>query len=121
MYINSNIKALRKGRGWTQQRLAEELDKTYITVGDYERGKIHPSLPVIVRLCEVFGITLDQLVLHDLSKGGPKPKPEKQLKALEEELRALQQLNLLQTQRLNELEREIRERAPELAKRLGLG
>jgi len=38
-----------------------------------------------------------------------------------EQLRMLQRLTQLQEQRLSELEREIRERAPALARRLGLG
>ena len=123
MHIHQNIKHLRKRKGWTQKDLSEKIDKTYITVGDYERGKIYPPLPILLRLSELFGLSLDQLVLQDVSAETPSPpEPDQaaELQRLEEELQTLRRLNRLQEQRLSELEREIRERAPELAGRLGL-
>jgi len=123
MHIHQNIKYLRKLKGWTQKDLSEKIDKTYITVGDYERGKIYPPLPILLRLCELFNLSLDQLVLQDLSAETPsEPEPDQaaELQRLQSELQTLRRLNHLQEQRLSELEREIRERAPELAGRLGL-
>ena len=123
MHIHQNIKYLRKRKGWTQKDLSEKIDKTYITVGDYERGKIYPPLPILLRLCELFNLSLDQLVLQDLSAETPSPpEPDQaaELQRLQSELQTLRRLNRLQEQRLSELEREIRERAPELAGRLGL-
>jgi hypothetical protein len=58
-----------------------------------------------------------------LSTEEPTPPPPDQaaeLQRLEAELQTLRRLNRLQEQRLSELEREIRERAPGLAGRLGL-
>lgn len=123
MHIHQNIKYLRKKEKWTQKTLAEKLDKTYITVGDYERGKAYPPLPTLLRLSELFDLSLDQLVLQDLpaeTPSPPEPDQAAELQRLQSELQTLRRLNRLQEQRLSELEREIRERAPGLAGRLGL-
>jgi transcriptional regulator with XRE-family HTH domain len=116
MHIGSNIKFLRKQHGWTQQDLAGQLDKTYITIGDYERGKALPPLNIIVILCKLFDVSIDTLVFRDVEKDGlPSPTEEDA-----ESLATLRRLTQLQDQRLAELEREIREHAPGLARRLGL-
>lgn len=122
MHIHQNIKYLRKAKGWTQGQLAEQLGKTYITVGDYERGKASPPLSVLLQLHELFSISLDELVFRDMMdevQEAPKVyRPS--LTELKEEVETLRRINRLQEQRLAELEREIREQSPDLAKRLGL-
>ena len=120
MHISNNIKFLRKSRGWTQKQLAEELDKTYITVGDYERGKALPPLNIVLDLCRIFDIDIATLVLGDISHDGLPEKPGKDKEQLEAQLETLQRFSELQGHRLAELEREIRLYAPELAGKLGL-
>jgi transcriptional regulator with XRE-family HTH domain len=53
---------LRKLRGWTQVRAAEELgiDRSYIS--DMERGKKNLCLPTMEVLAQGFEISLGQLV-----------------------------------------------------------
>jgi transcriptional regulator with XRE-family HTH domain len=121
MYIASNIKFLRKSRGWTQEQLAQKLNKTYITIGDYERGKALPPLNVILELCGIFEVDIAPLVLADLKNEGlPLKSGKDQLADLEKQLETLQRLSELQGHRVAELEREIRLYAPELARKLGL-
>lgn len=121
MHISNNIKFLRKSRGWTQKQLAEELDKTYITVGDYERGKALPPLNIVLDLCRIFDVDIASLVLRDIRNEGHPEKSGKDRRQLEAQLETLQRLTELQSHRLAELEREIRLHAPELAGKLGLG
>jgi hypothetical protein len=84
-----------------------------------------PPLPIILQLCEIFGVELQTIVYQDLESAGPPPTPATAATdAAYAELRARfeqqQRFIELQDQRLRELEREIREQAPELAARLGL-
>lgn len=120
MHINNNIKFLRKSRGWTQKQLAEELDKTYITVGDYERGKALPPLNIVLDLCRIFDVDIATLIHMDIRNEGLPEKAGKDQQKLEAQLETLQRLTELQSHRLAELEREIRLHAPELAGKLGL-
>lgn len=124
MYIQSNIRALRRKAGMTQKDLASKLDKTQMTVGDYERGRATPPLPVILQLCEIFDVDLQTLVHHDIENDGYATAETlaaaAELKLLREQLKTEKRLTRLQEQRLHDLEREIREHAPALARRLGL-
>jgi transcriptional regulator with XRE-family HTH domain len=56
------LRELRKGRGWTQVRAAEEfgIDRSYIS--DMERGKKNVCLPTMEVLAQGFEISLAQLV-----------------------------------------------------------
>ena len=130
MHIASNIKYLRTRNGLTQAELANELEKTSAAISDYEKGKSIPPLDVAYRICEFFQIKIDDLVRKDLRKEhilteeGIQPDKESQYhteyEQLKKQLQTQERLTQLQDQRLAELEREIREQAPELARRLGL-
>ncbi|PPB49838.1 transcriptional regulator [Arthrobacter pityocampae] len=51
--------------GWSQQKLAEELDVSRQTVISIERGRFDPSLPLAFRLAAIFGTTLEELFIPD--------------------------------------------------------
>jgi transcriptional regulator with XRE-family HTH domain len=61
------LRQLRKNRGWTQVRMAEEfgIDRSYIS--DMERGKKNVCLPTMEVLAQGFGVSLAQLV-RDLDR-----------------------------------------------------
>ena len=130
MYISSNIKYLRTKKGLTQAGLAKELEKTSAAVSDYEKGKSLPPLDVAHRISRFFHVTIDDLVNKDLQKeellqeeglGQDRASSlQAEFNSLQKLLHTQERLTNLQEQRLRELEREIREHAPALAKRLGL-
>lgn len=70
----NNFKYLRKLRGWTQQQFALKLKIKRSLVGAYEEGRAEPRLDVLEKVCSIFKLTLDELLLTDLgaSKGGSK-------------------------------------------------
>ena len=70
----NNFKYLRKLRGWTQQQLALKLKIKRSLVGAYEEGRAEPRLDVLEKVCSIFRLTLDELLLTDLgaSKSGSK-------------------------------------------------
>lgn len=65
MKLNQTIKRLRKGKGMTQEQLAELLNVSLMTVRRWEWGETSPKSNKLVRLAEIFGVTLDTLLEDD--------------------------------------------------------
>lgn len=59
--LGMRIKFLRSQRKWSQEDLALEanINKNYIC--DLENGRRNPSLDILERLSDAFGITLEEL------------------------------------------------------------
>ena len=66
--VSENIKFLRKRAGYTQQTLAEALGIKRSLVGAYEEGRADPRIHNLIKLSEVFGIRIDDLVEKELWK-----------------------------------------------------
>jgi transcriptional regulator with XRE-family HTH domain len=66
-YAGKNFRHLRKLRGWTQEEFAAKLDIKRSLVGAYEEERAEPKLEAMERICKIFKITLDDLILKDLS------------------------------------------------------
>lgn len=60
--IGGRMAALRRGRGWSQARLASELGISASAVGMYEQGRREPSLEQVVRLAALFEVSTDYLL-----------------------------------------------------------
>lgn len=65
-----NLKYLRKLRGWTQEEFANKLGIKRSLVGAYEEERADPRLEVMEVVCQMFKITLDELMLKDMSDTG---------------------------------------------------
>ncbi|HET8858835.1 helix-turn-helix domain-containing protein [Marivirga sp.] len=65
--IDSNIKYLRKEKGWTQQDLADELGVKRPQIGSYEEGRADPRIQTLMKLSDLFNVSLDDLLGKDLS------------------------------------------------------
>lgn len=61
--IGSQLRTLRKARGWTQSDLAEKAGIKRTALGAYEEGRAEPRLGVLVRLAHSLDVSLDTLVL----------------------------------------------------------
>ena len=62
MNINEKIYTLRKERGLSQEELANELNVSRQTVSKWELGESTPDFDKIVPLCELFGISTEELL-----------------------------------------------------------
>ncbi len=73
IYLSSNLRVLRNREKLTQKATADKLGLGVKTYGNYE-GKIarQPSNLVLIRMGEMFGVAINDLVLTDLSKTEPK-------------------------------------------------
>lgn len=63
-----NFKYLRKLRGWTQEEFAKKLNIKRSLVGAYEEERAEPRLEVLESLSDIFKVTLDELLLKDISE-----------------------------------------------------
>lgn len=62
-----NIKYLRKLRGWTQQEFATKLQIKRSLLGAYEEERAEPRIEVLEIVSDMFKLTLDELLLKDVS------------------------------------------------------
>ena len=62
-----NLKYLRKLRGWTQEEFAVKIGIKRSLIGAYEEERADPRLDVLEILADMFKLSLDELLLKDLS------------------------------------------------------
>ena len=65
MTLGQQIRHQRKALGWTQQQLAQALDRNRTTIGFYERGIITPPLGIVRRMARLFHCSLRTLVVDE--------------------------------------------------------
>ena len=58
------IKKLRTERNLAQKDLAEKLNVEAYTVSDWEQGRCEPSIDMLIKIADYFGVTIDYLVNH---------------------------------------------------------
>jgi transcriptional regulator with XRE-family HTH domain len=65
-----NLKYLRKLRGWTQEEFAVKLHIKRSLIGAYEEERADPRIEVLEIVGDIFKLSLDELLLKDLSNTG---------------------------------------------------
>ena len=65
-----NLKYLRKLRGWTQEEFAHKLNIKRSLIGAYEEERADPRIEVLEIVGEMFKLSLDELLLKDLTDTG---------------------------------------------------
>ena len=69
--VSENIKYLRKQEGFTQQTFADALGIKRSLVGAYEEGRADPRISNLIKMSELFGIRIDDLIetsIHKMSE-----------------------------------------------------
>ena len=64
---NQNLKYLRKLRGWTQEEFSQKLGIKRSLLGAYEEERAEPRIDVLEIVCDIFKLTLDEILRKDLS------------------------------------------------------
>lgn len=64
-FFSGNFKIFRTGFGYTQDQIAKLLSIEQITIAYYESGKRTPSIPVLKKIAELFGISIDYIILNE--------------------------------------------------------
>lgn len=67
-FFSSNILQLRKNKGLNQTKLASILNLKRNTLSNYETRHTEPDISTIINFAKFFGISLDDLILSDLSR-----------------------------------------------------
>jgi transcriptional regulator with XRE-family HTH domain len=67
MYFSSKIKEERQKHNMSQQQLGEKLTISRQSISKWERGESYPSIELLIKLSDIFDITLDELVKEDHS------------------------------------------------------
>lgn len=67
MTINNKLKKLRSTVGLNQSEMAEKLGVSVSSYQKYEREKnsIMPSIEVLIKIAEFFGVSVDYLLGHE--------------------------------------------------------
>lgn len=65
MAFSDNLQYLRTRQNLTQEQLAEQLDVSRQSVSKWEGGQSFPEMDTILRLCDLFSVSLDTLLRGD--------------------------------------------------------
>jgi len=87
MTLSEKIFALRAEAGLSQGDLAEKLAVSRQSVSKWETGQSVPDLDKIIKLADLFGVSVDELVREEVRPQPPQPKP--QIICMERESRGL--------------------------------
>ena len=80
-----NLRKLREERGFSQQKLAEQLDLSQQSICKYENNIAEPDIETLIRLADFFYTSVDYLVGHT---------DEKDLQAIELSNNELQHIKM---------------------------
>ena len=112
IYLSSNIRHLRTKQSLTLEELGALIRKSKETINGYEKGRSFPAFEGLLVIADYFNVGLDEFVYEDLTKTSNR---------VEDPAGIYQDdVSRLMMGRIKELEREIKEHAPDLANRLEL-
>lgn len=75
MSFRDNLQYLRAQRSMTQEQLAMLLGVSRQSISKWESEKAYPEMDKLLMICDMFGCTLDDLVLGDVSSPGDASAP----------------------------------------------
>lgn len=65
-FFATNFKFLREKNKMTQEEIAKKLEKDYSTIGKWEKGQRYPIMLDVIRISQIFNVSLEDLILKDL-------------------------------------------------------
>ena len=68
MDISNNIRKVRELRNFTQEYMAHALSMSQNNYSKIERGKTKPTLDILEKICNIFGVPLTKLIEFDAEK-----------------------------------------------------
>lgn len=75
-----NLRRLRLARGYTQEELGKLLSVQKSAISKYERGTVVPTADILLRLSDIFGVSVD--VLLGRSQPTPSDAPQAAIPSL---------------------------------------
>jgi putative transcriptional regulator len=65
-YLSENIRSLRKLKKISLEELAESISVSKSAISDYENDKFSPSLLIVRKMADFFGLSIDQLEYEEI-------------------------------------------------------
>ena len=65
MEIGNRLKNARVEIGLTQEKVAEEIGVSRQTVSNWENGKFYPDIVSVIKLSDLYSVSLDELLKED--------------------------------------------------------
>ena len=62
MPFSTNLRELRINQRYTQDELSKKLNLSRTAISNYEKGIIQPSIDTIIKISEIFNVSLDDLL-----------------------------------------------------------
>lgn len=59
--IGKKLQSIRKTHGYTQEKMAEKIECSTRYIGDIEQDRSKPSYEVLVKICNTFNISMDEI------------------------------------------------------------
>lgn len=84
MSFRDNLQHLRATHSMTQEQLAMLLGVSRQSVTKWEAERAYPEMDKLLKLCQIFDCTLDDLVTGDLTASSPTPRARAAANALRE-------------------------------------
>lgn len=60
--IGNKITKLRKEKNWSQEELAKKVNTSRVMIGNYERNTNMPSIDILLKIANVFNVSIDFIV-----------------------------------------------------------
>ena len=60
--FQNNLLLYRKQANMTQKELASKLNVSINNIGHWEKGRTEPNIDTLLKICEIFDISLDELL-----------------------------------------------------------
>ena len=92
MPLGDRIKQLRQQRGWSQAQLSKKLNVHQKQISGYERGVHAPSIELLIRMAELFNVSLDYIAFKDHEEKNIAQIADREL------MQAVQEIDLLPTE-----------------------
>lgn len=72
--MKNKLKVFRAMHDLTQEDLAEKLGVTRQTINAIEKQRYNPSLELAFKLADFFGVTIEELFIHDSPEYSAEPE-----------------------------------------------
>ncbi|SEO26174.1 DNA-binding transcriptional regulator, XRE-family HTH domain [Amphibacillus marinus] len=90
--FQERLKLLREQHGYKQDFIAKKLNITTSAYGYYEQGRNEPALETIVKLANIFDVSIDYLLGHNSSKQVRNSQVSEGIALYQDELAAIEAL-----------------------------
>ncbi len=68
--LAANLRRLRTDHDYTQTQIAERLNISRQAYSNYETGKRIPDLDILIRIADIYHVTLEELIMQPCSGAG---------------------------------------------------